>query len=72
VTFPMFAKIEVNGDNAAPLYGFLENAAPEANGSTDIPWNFTKFLVDREGKVLERFGTRVTPEEIGPKLKGLL
>lgn len=72
VTFPMFAKIEVNGDNAAPLYQFLTKAAPAEDGSTKIPWNFIKFLVDKEGKVVKRFGGKVTPEQIAPEVKGLL
>ena len=72
VTFPMFAKIEVNGSGAAPLYQFLREGAPNADGTTEIPWNFTKFLVSRTGEVLERFGPKVTPEEIGKKLPGLL
>lgn len=68
----MFAKIEVNGDGAAPLYQFLREAAPNPDGTTEIPWNFTKFLVDREGKVLERFHPKTTPEEIGTKVAALL
>jgi glutathione peroxidase len=64
VTFPMFAKIEVNGPSAAPLYACLRAAAPNPDGTTDITWNFTKFLVDREGKVVERFAPKTTPEEI--------
>ena len=72
VTFPMFSKIEVNGDDAAPLYKFLTEAAPNEDGSTKIPWNFTKFLVDRSGKVVKRFATKVTPEEIAPEVKALL
>lgn len=68
VTFPMFAKIEVNGDNAAPLYQYLRAGAPEPDGSTDIKWNFTKFLVGRDGKVLKRYSTKTTPEEIAAEL----
>jgi glutathione peroxidase len=68
----MFAKIEVNGPGAAPLYAFLRAEAKNADGTTDIAWNFTKFLVDREGKVLERFSPRVTPEELEPRVLAVL
>jgi len=68
----MFAKIEVNGDNAADLYKLLKQAAPDEEGKEDIPWNFTKFLVDGEGNVLARFGPQVTPEELEPRLQELL
>ena len=68
VSFPMFSKIEVNGDGAAPLYEFLKEAQPNPDGSTEIQWNFTKFLVDGEGKVLARFGPKTTPEEIEPRI----
>ncbi len=68
VTFPMFAKIDVNGDNAAPLYRFLKSSAPGADGNDDIPWNFTKFLVGRDGNVIARFEPKTTPEEIEREL----
>lgn len=71
ITFPMFAKIEVNGDGAAPLYRFLREAQPNPDGTTEIPWNFTKFLVDREGKVVRRYQPKVTPEQIGDELAKL-
>ena len=67
VNFPMFAKIDVNGDATCELYQLLKAAKPG-----DIAWNFTKFLVDGEGRVLERFEPKVTPEEIEPRLKELL
>jgi glutathione peroxidase len=67
VDFPMFAKIEVNGDGAAELYEVLKAAQPG-----DIAWNFTKFLVDGSGNVVERFDPQVTPEEIEPKIQALL
>ena len=54
VTFPLFAKIDVNGDDAAPLYRHLKHARPGLLGSEAIKWNFTKFLVDRQGNVVER------------------
>ena len=65
VTFPMFSKIEVNGDGACALYKFLKSAQPDEEGKEDIPWNFTKFLVDGSGAVVKRFGPQMTPEEIG-------
>jgi glutathione peroxidase len=60
VTFPLFAKIEVNGDGADPLYGYLR----EQTGGEDIGWNFAKFLIGRDGAVVERIDPRTTPEEI--------
>jgi glutathione peroxidase len=66
--FPMFAKIEVNGDGAADLYKWLKTGHPDEQGNEDIAWNFTKFLVGRDGAVLERFGPQVTPEDIGKAL----
>ena len=66
VTFPMFSKIDVNGETAAPLYRFLRES--EAGGSTDIKWNFEKFLVDGDGVVQKRYGTQVTPEQIAEDL----
>jgi glutathione peroxidase len=65
VTFPMFAKIEVNGDGAAPLYQWLREQQPGDAETDAITWNFEKFLIDREGDVVQRFGPLVTPEEIG-------
>lgn len=55
VTFPMFAKIEVNGNNSHPLYAHLKDQRPGLLGSSAIKWNFTKFLVDRDGTVVQRF-----------------
>lgn len=71
VTFPQFAKIEVNGDNEHPLYTYLKSQKGGIMGS-NIKWNFTKFLVDREGKVVERFAPTATPEKLEDKVKGLL
>ncbi len=68
VNFPMFSKIEVNGDGACELYKTLRAAQPEADGKQDLPWNFTKFLVGRDGEVLARFGPQMTPEEIAEVL----
>ena len=66
--FPMFSKIEVNGDGACGLYQMLKSAQPDEEGNTDIPWNFTKFLVDGDGVPVARFNPQVTPEEIGTQL----
>lgn len=63
ITFPQFAKIDVNGKNEAPLYTFLKNQAKGIIG-TSIKWNFTKFLVNRKGEVLARFAPVDTPEKI--------
>jgi glutathione peroxidase len=72
VNFPMFAKIEVNGDSAAPLYQWLKKEQTEADGTVDIPWNFAKFLVNKDGAVVKRFHPKVTPEEISAELDTLL
>ncbi len=64
VTFPLFAKIEVNGDEAHPLYKFLKSAQKGVLGTEAIKWNFTKFLVGRDGTVLERYAPTDTPERI--------
>jgi len=69
VTFPMFEKIEVNGDGACELYKLLKSKQPNEDGTSDIQWNFTKFLVDGDGNVVARFGPRTTPEEIAAKLQ---
>lgn len=68
MNFPLFSKIEVNGDGACDLYKTLTAAMPDEEGNNDIGWNFTKFLVDGEGKVVARFAPQVTPEEIGEQL----
>lgn len=68
VTFPMFSKIEVNGDGASDLYRFLKSDVPDEDGRGDIAWNFTKFLVGRDGRVIARFEPQVTPEEIAEVL----
>jgi glutathione peroxidase len=72
VTFPMFAKIEVNGANAHPLYRFLKSAAPGVLGSEAIKWNFTKFLVDREGNVVRRYAPTDAPGAIRGDIEALL
>ncbi len=72
VSFPMFRKIEVNGDDAHPLYAQLKAQAPGLLGSTGIKWNFTKFLVGRNGEAVERFAPTVRPEDIAPRIAKLL
>ena len=72
VTFPLFAKIDVNGKQASPLYDYLKKAKPGVLGSEGIKWNFTKFLVDRKGNVIERYGPNVEPEAIAPDIEKLL
>jgi glutathione peroxidase len=71
VTFPLFAKIDVNGDNAHPLYRHLKAARKGLLGSA-IKWNFTKFLVGRDGSVLRRYASADTPEKIEKDLEPLL
>jgi len=72
VSFPMFGKIEVNGSAADPLYKHLKQEAPGALGTRGIKWNFTKFLVNREGEVLKRFAPATTPAQIEQEIKTLL
>lgn len=72
VTFPLFSKIDVNGTSAHPLYRHLTSEAPGALGIKAIKWNFTKFLVDRSGKVVKRFAPTDTPEKIEEDIKKLL
>jgi glutathione peroxidase len=72
VTFPLFAKIDVNGSGAAPLYQYLKKEQPGVLGSEAIKWNFTKFLVDRSGKVIERYGSNVEPKAIAADIEKLL
>jgi glutathione peroxidase len=72
VSFPMFAKIDVNGPQAHPLYRFLKQSRPGLLGSERIKWNFTKFLVDRSGRVVARFAPSTKPQEIEPRIEALL
>ena len=72
VTFPLFAKIDVNGPDAAPIYQHLKKAAPGLLGSEAIKWNFTKFLVDRSGKVVKRYAPQAKPEDIARDIEALL
>lgn len=72
VTFPVLSKIDVNGDNAAPVYQFLKSEAPGILGTEAIKWNFTKFLVNQEGQVVERFAPQSEPESISGPIEKLL
>ncbi len=72
VTFPLFAKIEVNGAGTHPLYQHLKHAAPGLLGSEAIKWNFTKFLVDRAGRVVGRHPPTATPASLAPAIEALL
>ena len=63
VTFPMFAKVDVNGDDAHPLYAWLRDEKSGLLGRS-IKWNFTKFLVSRDGRVIKRYGSKITPERL--------
>jgi glutathione peroxidase len=72
VTFPMFAKIDVNGDKTHPLYAHLKDAQPGLLGSTAIKWNFTKFLVDRSGAVAARYAPTTKPAELEGAIEKLL
>ncbi|HTS21989.1 MAG TPA: glutathione peroxidase [Casimicrobiaceae bacterium] len=72
VKFPMFAKIDVNGEHAAPLYQYLKKTKPGLLGSEAIKWNFTKFLVDRKGNVVERYAPNVEPQAIAGDIEKLL
>lgn len=68
----MFAKIEVNGETAAPLFQWLKSEEKDDDGNEDIAWNFAKFLVNKEGKVVKRFHPKTSPEDIADMLAELL
>ena len=72
VTFPMFEKIDVNGKDTHPLYQYLKREARGVLGSEPIKWNFTKFLVNREGEVVERYGSTMKPEQIEADIEAAL
>ncbi len=72
VSFPMFEKIDVKGEQAHPLFRWLTEEAPGLLGSKAIKWNFTKFLVDRDGKVVKRYAPQTKPEEIAADIETLL
>ena len=72
VTFPLFAKVEVNGANASPIYKYLKAEKPGLLGSEAIKWNFTKFLIDRKGHVLARYAPNDTPESMAADIEKAL
>ncbi|MFN9633171.1 MAG: glutathione peroxidase [Erythrobacteraceae bacterium] len=72
VTFPLMAKIDVNGDEASPLFDWMKSEAKGLMGSTSIKLNFTKFLIDREGNVVKRYGPQDTPASIAKDIAKLL
>jgi glutathione peroxidase len=72
VTFPMFQKVEVNGAHAHPLYKWLKTAAPGLLGFNDVKWNFTKFLIGRDGQAVRRFGSDTEPKAIAADIEKLL
>jgi glutathione peroxidase len=72
VSFPIFEKIDVNGDTAHPLYKWLKEEAPGVLGSKGIKWNFTKFLVDRSGQVKERYAPTTKPEDLTGDIEAVL
>ena len=72
VNFPLFKKVEVNGDDASPLFQTLKKAAPGVLGSQRIKWNFTKFLVNREGKIMGRFAPATKPAALKSEIEALL
>jgi glutathione peroxidase len=72
VTFPLFAKIDVNGADAHPLYRHLKKAAPGLLGSEGIKWNFTKFLVSRDGQIVKRYAPALAPEALAKDIEALL
>lgn len=71
VTFPVFAKIDVNGEGAHPLYRYLTEQMPGSKGKR-IDWNFAKFLIDKDGTIVERFDPKAQPEAIAPEIEKLL
>ena len=70
--FPIFSKVEVNGENTCELYQWLKSEKADAEGNSDISWNFTKFLVSEDGEVLARFAPGITPDDISTKLEDYL
>lgn len=72
VTFPMFSKIDVNGDDASPLYKWLKSSQPGLLGTEAIKWNFTKFLLGRDGQVVKRYAPMQSPESFVPDIEEAL
>ncbi len=72
IKFPLFAKIEVNGDNTHPLFSYLKQQAPGLLGSKAVKWNFTKFLVNRQGEVIKRYAPTTKPQDMSDDIEKLL
>ena len=72
VAFPVFGKIDVNGDKADPLFKYLSSEAPGIMGLKSIKWNFTKFIIDKNGEVIERFAPQTNPQEMRSIIEKLL
>lgn len=72
ISFPLMDKVEVNGDNASPIYQYLKSQAKGMLGTQSIKWNFTKFLVDANGKVIKRYSPTMKPEAIAKDIEALL
>ena len=72
VTFKLFNKVDVNGENASPLFKILTKAYPGILGTKNVKWNFTKFLISKDGQVVDRFASTTTPEMIESAIKELL
>ena len=72
LTFPLMAKVDVNGDNASPLFDWMKREKPGVMGSKAIKWNFTKFLIDRSGQVAKRYGPTDAPKTIAKDIEMLL
>ena len=72
VTFPLFEKIDVNGRSAHPLFAWLKKAAPGILGFNDLKWNFTKFLIARDGETVQRFAPTTNPEDLAGAIERLL
>lgn len=72
VTFPLMAKVDVNGPNASPLFDWMKSEQKGLIGSTSIKWNFTKFLIDRQGEVVKRYGSNDAPARIAKDIQKLI
>ena len=72
ISFPLFSKIEVNGDNAHPIYQHLKQEAPGILGTKKIKWNFTKFLIGKNGQVIKRYAPTTKPQDIEADIKAEL
>jgi len=72
VTFPLMTKVDVNGSDASPLFDWMKKEVPGALGTKSVKWNFTKFLIDRDGNVVKRYAPQDTPERIAKDIEKLL